>query len=94
MTSSKMRQPGGRKTPCDGKGECSLCNRYDCYYRQGSGYCPACGMPEGSCKEKSEKEVSEDGKVKQMEIVQMLEKQNGGKKEKGKNEDDIKYLQY
>ena len=29
MTSSKMRQPGGRKTPCDGKGECSLCNRYD-----------------------------------------------------------------
>ena len=48
MTSSK--QPGGRKTPCDGKGECSLCNRYDyCYYWQGAGCCPACGMPEGSC---------------------------------------------
>ena len=76
MTSSKIRQPGGRKTPCDGKGECSLCNRYDCYYWQGAGCCPACGMPEGSCNcgEESEEEVSEDGKVKQIEIVQMLEK--------------------
>ena len=60
MTSSK--QPGGRKTPCDGKGECSLCNRYDCYYWQGAGCCPACGMPEGSCN--CGEESDEGGEIK------------------------------
>ena len=70
------KQPNGKRTPCGGDGNCPRCDRYDCYYWQGAGCCPACGMPEGSCncREESDEEVSEDGKVKQIEIVQMLEK--------------------
>ncbi len=51
------RQPNGKQTPCNGVGECATCDRYDCHYWQGAGYCPACGAPKGQCN--CEKELME-----------------------------------